>query len=62
MENIIEFNNKVEKLMTKHKKLKRKYQSLSADIYVDDNKKTNEKTPSTEYKNKSTSNEEPINE
>ena len=44
MEHIIELNSKVDKLMTKHKKLKRKYQTLSADIYVDDN----EETPSTE--------------
>ena len=35
-EHIIELNTKVEKLMAKHKKLKRKYQSLQRDIYVDD--------------------------
>ena len=40
MEHIIELNSKVDKLMTKHKKLKRKYQTLSADIYVDDNEET----------------------
>ena len=71
MEHIIELNSKVDKLMTKHKKLKRKYQTLSADIYVDDNEETNETPPSTENKNKTTSNEdknktpsneEPINE
>ena len=64
MEHIIELNSKVDKLMTKHKKLKRKYQTLSADIYVDDNEETpNESPPSTEDKNKTPStNEEPINE
>ena len=71
MEHIIELNSKVDKLMTKHKKLKRKYQTLSADIYVDDNEEANESSPSTENKNKTTSNEdknktpstdEPINE
>lgn len=71
MEHIIELNSKVDKLMTKHKKLKRKYQTLSADIYVDDNEEANESPPSTENKNKTTSNEdknktpsneEPINE
>ena len=36
-EHIIELNAKVEKLMTKHKKLKRRYQSLQNDIYIDDN-------------------------
>ena len=40
MEHIIELNSKVDKLMTKHKKLKRKYQTLSADIYVDDNEES----------------------
>ena len=62
MEHIIELNSKVDKLMTKHKKLKRKYQTLSADIYVDDNEEANESPPSTEDKNKTPSNEEPINE
>ena len=71
MEHIIELNSKVDKLMTKHKKLKRKYQTLSADIYVDDNEEANESPPSTENKNKTTSTEdknktpstdEPINE
>ena len=36
-EHIIELNAKVEKLMAKHKKLKRRYQSLQNDIYIDDN-------------------------
>ena len=67
MEHIIELNSKVDKLITKHKKLKRKYQSLSADIYIDDNEETNETPPSTddkqtEDKNKTQSNEESINE
>ena len=63
MEHIIELNSKVDKLMTKHKKLKRKYQTLSADIYVDDNEETpTESPPSTEDKNKTQTNEEPINE
>ena len=35
-EHIIELNAKVDKLMTKHKKLKRKYQSLQNDIYADE--------------------------
>ena len=35
-EHIIELNAKVEKLMAKHKKLKRRYQSLQNDIYVND--------------------------
>ena len=35
-EHIIELNAKVDKLMTKHKKLKRRYQALQNDIYVDD--------------------------
>ena len=35
-EHVIELNAKVEKLMAKHKKLKRKYQSLQNDIYADE--------------------------
>ena len=35
-EHIIELNAKVDKLMTKHKKLKRKYQTLQNDIYADE--------------------------
>lgn len=35
-EHIIELNSKVDRLMQKHKKLKRKYQALQNDIYVDD--------------------------
>ena len=35
-EHIIELNAKVEKLMHKQKKLKRRYQTLQDDIYVDD--------------------------
>ena len=65
MEHIIELNSKVDKLMTKHKKLKRKYQTLSADIYVDDNEETtNEQAnndKSNEDKNKTKTNEEPEN-
>ena len=56
-EHIIELNNKVEKLMTKHKKLKRKYQSLQNDIYIDDEDvETVKHTPTNETPN------EPINE
>lgn len=35
-EHIIELNSKVDKLMNKHKKLKRRYQNLQQDIYEDD--------------------------
>ena len=35
-EHIIELNSKIDKLMNKHKKLKKKYQNLQQDIYVDD--------------------------
>lgn len=35
-EHIIELNAKVDRLMSKHKKLKRRYQALQSDIYVDD--------------------------
>ena len=35
-EHIIELNSKVDKLMAKHKKLKRRYQSLQNDLYVED--------------------------
>lgn len=35
-EHIIELNAKVDRLMSKHKKLKRKYQTLQNDIYIDD--------------------------
>ena len=66
MEHIIELNSKVDKLMTKHKKLKRKYQTLSADIYVDDNEESHNEQPhddkQTDDKNKSHTNDEPINE
>ena len=69
MEHIIELNSKVDKLMTKHKKLKRKYQSLSADIYVEDNEESHNEQPhdddddkQTDDKNKSHTNDEPINE
>ena len=41
IEHIIELNSKVDKLMTKHKKLKRKYQTLCTDLYVDDNDNDN---------------------
>ena len=76
MEHIIELNSKVDKLMTKHKKLKRKYQSLSADIYVEDNEEIHNEQPyddddeqhscrgdiQPDDKNKSQTNDEPINE
>ena len=63
MEHIIELNSKVDKLMTKHKKLKRKYQSLSADIYVEDNEEIHNEQPhdddkQTDDKNKSHTNDE----
>lgn len=35
-EHVIELNAKVEKLMAKHKKLKRRYQTLQNDIYCED--------------------------
>ena len=35
MEHIIELNNQVNKLMTKQKKLKKKYKTLKYDIYED---------------------------
>ena len=35
-EHVMELNAKVEKLMTKHKKLKRRYQTLQNDIYAED--------------------------
>ena len=71
MEHIIELNSKVDKLMTKHKKLKRKYQSLSADIYVEDNEESHNEQPNEQLccldddiqpddKNKSHTNDEPI--
>lgn len=41
IEHIIELNSKVEKLMYKHEKLKRKYQTLCTDLYVDDNDNDN---------------------
>ena len=41
IEHIIELNSKVDKLMSKHKKLKRKYQTLCTDLYVDDNDNDN---------------------
>ena len=34
-EHIIELNSKVDKLMNKHKKLKKRYKALQQDIYVD---------------------------
>ena len=35
-EHIIELNTKMDRLMNKHKKLKRRYESLQRDLYVDD--------------------------
>lgn len=35
-EHIIELNSKIDKLFAKHKKLKRKYQTLQSDIYLDE--------------------------
>ena len=53
-EHIIELNAKVDKLMTKHKKLKRKYQTLQNDIYADEDEisvPTTMKEPEPEVKN-----------
>ena len=44
-EHIIELNAKVDRLMSKHKKLKRKYQTLQSDIYVDDDEIESIKQP-----------------
>ena len=59
-EHVIELNAKVEKLMMKHKKLKRKYQSLQNDIYCEDDEistpqkiENNESEPKIEPKNES---------
>ncbi|KAK8895666.1 hypothetical protein M9Y10_024136 [Tritrichomonas musculus] len=41
IEHTIELNSKVDKLMSTHKKLKRKYQTLCTDLYVDDNDNDN---------------------
>ena len=35
-EHVIELNSKIDKLTAKHKKLKKKYQTLQNDVYVDD--------------------------
>ena len=39
-EHVIELNAKVDKLMAKHKKLKRRYQTLQNDIYAEDDEVT----------------------
>lgn len=44
-EHIIELNNKVDKLMAKHKKLKHRYQTLQNDIYVDSEELSNNESP-----------------
>ena len=48
--------------MTKHKKLKRKYQTLSADIYVDDYEESHNEQPNNDKQtdDKNLSNDEPI--
>ena len=50
MEHIIELNNQVNKLMTKQKKLKKKYKTLKYDIYedVDENQSTPPTQPTQE--------------
>ena len=62
MEHIIELNSKVDKLMTKHKKLKRKYQSVSADIYVEDNEESHNEQPNEQLCHDDDDRGEPINE
>ena len=62
-EHIIELNAKVDRLMTKHKKLKRKYQTLQNDIYIDDDEIETIKPSSNEpTSNEPTSNEPTSNE
>ena len=53
-EHVIELNAKVDKLMMKHKKLKRKYQTLQNDIYAEDDEISQPQQieePKTEVKN-----------
>ena len=53
-EHVIELNAKVDKLMMKHKKLKRKYQTLQNDIYAEDDEISTPQQieePNTEVKN-----------
>ena len=54
MEHIIELNNQVNKLMTKQKKLKKKYKTLKYDIYedVDENQITQEPKQETNQETK----------
>ena len=47
-EHIIELNAKVDRLMQKHKKLKRRYQTLQDDLYVDDAEEIQSNIPQTE--------------
>ena len=61
-EHIIELNAKVDRLMTKHKKLKRKYQTLQSDIYIDDDELDTEPLVQMRSTVKQTVNDEPINE
>ena len=45
-EHIMDLNSKFDRLMSKHKKLKRKYDALQSDIYVDDDEQiVNEQIP-----------------
>ena len=60
-EHIIELNAKVDKLMNKHKKLKRKYQTLQNDIYIDD-EDIETVNASTINEPVNESNSEPVNE
>ena len=56
MEHIIELNNQVNKLMTKQKKLKKKYKTLKYDIYedVDEEKQITQETKQEQIKQEPT--------
>ena len=58
-EHIIELNAKVEKLMHKQKKLKRRYQTLQDDIYVDDSEETPQNIPQEKISQNSSPSSEP---
>ena len=58
-EHIIELNAKVKKLMHKQKKLKRRYQTLQDDIYVDDSEETPQNIPQEKNSQNSSPSSEP---
>jgi len=66
MEHIIDLNSKFDRLLTKHKKLKRKYYNLRDDIYVDDDNVTQtqpvsqEEQSSVEQQNECIHQDEPV--